>query len=291
MLLALIVAGSGGANAAGASAVLASSQPQAAQSASGPPSKAACVDAYRANQPLRRDGAYRAAIQHLLVCARDPCPAVLQTDCIVWLREAQALVPSILVKARRGTQADLADVRVTMDGVELAARLDGRAINVDVGEHELVFEHRGAPSVTKRLLIIEGEKARVVEVEFPVDPATPAASALLRPTGPIDTTISSRPIPWPVYALGGLAVVSLATSAGFGVAGIMRRGDLGECRPHCAPEEVDAAARLFRISDIALAASAVSLVGASVFFLARPTVQVTASPTPNGVGLSVGSVF
>ncbi|MDB4933552.1 MAG: uncharacterized protein JWP87_524 [Labilithrix sp.] len=223
------------------------------------PTKEQCVDAYKKNQQLRREGALREAIKELLVCARDPCPAVLQTDCVEWLRDANARLPSIVVKAHSAAASDLSDVSVTIDGAPLVARIDGRAIDVDAGAHTFVFAHPGSPSVEKKLLVVEGEKARVVDVDF-----APSA-ALTREPGEV-----RRPVPWTFYALGGFGLAALGVGATFGSLGLAGRSDLSMCSGSRCPQDRDAVAQKFLVADISYAAGAVSLVAATILFLTRP---------------------
>jgi hypothetical protein len=225
------------------------------------PTKEQCVDAYKSNQQLRRKGELRAAIKQLLVCARDPCPAVLQTDCVEWLRDANARLPSVVVKAHSG-RTDLSDVSVTIDGVPVVARLDGRAVDVDPGPRTFLFDHPGAPPIEEKILIIEGEKGRVVDIDFTPEP----------PSGnPPVTTI--RPVPWTVYALGGFGLAALGVGATFGTFGLVDRSALASCvGSHCADDR-DAVARKFLVADISYAVGAASLVAALVVYLTRPSYQ------------------
>ena len=237
------------------------------------PTKEECLDSYKKNQQLRREGALRESIKQLLVCARDPCPSVLQPDCIEWLRDASARLPSIVVKAHAGAASDLTDVSVTFDGAPLAALLDGRAIEVDPGAHMLVFTRPGARAVEKKLLLVEGEKGRVVDVDF-TRPAVLIAHAPL----PLDpgTNAPLRPVPWTFYALGGLGVAALGVGATFGTIGLGGRSDLRSCAgPRC-PDDKDAVARKFLVADIAFAVGAVAIVAATIVYLTRPSTRAPA---------------
>lgn len=241
------------------------------------PTKEQCVDAYKANQKLRRDGALRAAREQLLVCAADPCPPVLQADCIPWLKEVDELMPSVVVHAQIGG-VDTADVRVVVDGVELTRKLDGRPLDVDPGEHTFVFEHPGSPAVEQRVLVVERQKARLLEVVLP-EVARPAAA-----TRPAATT---RPVPALSIVLGGAAVGALAAGAVFGTIGLVERGDLGACKPTCAAHDIDVTRRKFLVADIAFAAGALAASAALVLWFVRPNVNVAVAPT----GASFSAAF
>lgn len=261
------------------------------------PTKDECVEAYKKNQSLRRDGRYREAIEQLLVCARDPCPAVLQTDCTSWLREARSLAPSIVVRPRAPGEADVTDVRVSMDGVEVASHLDGRPIEVDVGSHTFAFERPGSPRIEKKLLVVQGEQNRIVDVDFTPPapaPAAPPATAPSTPASAPETDAPQRPIPWTVYALGGAGAIALGTSAVFGLIGLSARQDLYRCKDAGCPDaDVDAVARKFRVADIALAAGVVLAGAAAIVYVTRPTSAPvsTVAIHASSVGWGLGATY
>jgi hypothetical protein len=185
----------------------------------------------------------------------------------------QSRVPTIIVKARAG-DAEVADVRVSMDGSELTPRLDGRAIEVDVGEHAFGFERPGAPRVEQKLLISEGEKGRVVEVAFPLATTTPSSPE--RRNASLPTIVPSSPeaspgrsTPWTVYLLGGIGVAAMGTFATFGAMGLSGRGDLSGCKPGCSSHRIDGVATQFAVADASLAVGAVALLGAGVVYMLK----------------------
>src|SRR5688572_20642579 len=91
--------------------------------------KDACFARHEDAQRERRQGRLLAARTGLLVCSGASCPAAIRADCIEWLAEVSRSLPSIVVNARaRG--ADLADVRVFIDGRQAVERLTGAALEV-----------------------------------------------------------------------------------------------------------------------------------------------------------------
>ena len=110
--------------------------------------KKACVDVHERAQELRQAGHLVAARDQLTTCSETPCPALIRTDCAQWLLEVDGIMPTIVLGARDAAGADLADVKVTCDGREIATRLDGRVVPIDPGEHVLHFEHDGSPPST-----------------------------------------------------------------------------------------------------------------------------------------------
>ena len=213
--------------------------------ASGEPTKDACVDAYRRNQPLRRDGRLLDATKDLVLCADEACPEIVRADCVTWLKETQALTPSIVVRGTAATRAG----RVSIDGVEAAQ--DGRSIEVDPGEHVVVVERPGASRVERRILVIGGEKDRVIDL----DPPPPVRS--------------SPRVPAHVYALGAAGAASLGIGAVFGAIGLRLRGELADCKPDCPDGRIDDVSGSFVTADVAFAVGGVSLAAALLLYLAR----------------------
>ena len=76
--------------------------------------------------------------------------------------------------------------------------------------------------------------------------------------------------------LGGLGLCALATSAGFGIAGFVERGELDDCKP-CSQGRIDDVRRTFIIGDVFLANGA-ALVTASIVLLVVGGNQSTADP-------------
>jgi hypothetical protein len=248
------------------------------------PTKEVCVDAYMASQKLRHDGALRAARERLLICARNPCPEVLQADCVGWLRDVEALIPSVIVKARLGGATDIFDVRVLVDGVELAPRLDGRAIEVDAGEHVFVFVHPDAPPVEKRLLIVEGERGRVIDVELS---PRPMASSPER----VAASVEGRRVSGTTYAFGAVGLGALAFGSVVGTLGLVARGDLAACRPGCPQEDIDAVSRRFLVADIALVVGVAAIGTAAWLYVRQPSTRIAAVPITGGAMVAIGRAF
>lgn len=216
-------------------AALATALPSVAQ-----PSKEECLDAYRVNQRLRHDGKLIEARQMLLVCARDPCPPALQKDCVDWLHELDDRLPSIVVGAT-DAHGDVQDVTVSIDGARFATRLDGRAIDVDPGPHHFKLEHRNDAPIERDLVVREGEKARRLDVRFgPVALVT------------TDNVVPRfhRPVRAPVIAVGLVGIASLATAAGFGIAGLSLRSNLDDCKPNCSDVRLSPVRTDFLVADV-----------------------------------------
>jgi hypothetical protein len=241
--------------------------------------KDACIDAYRQNQPLRRDGKLVLARSELLVCARSACPAALQRDCIEWLADVDARLPSVLLGATNAAGEDVADVHVTMDGREVTAELDGRPFQLDPGPHQFRFERAGAEAVVREIVAKEGEKARRIDVRL-----SPIA-------GPLPVPLPThRPVTWPTLSLAIAGAAGLTTAVVVGVTGVSERSSLDSCKPSCPEAKIAPVRTLFTIADVVGGVSIGVLGVATVLFVLRPSVpmgSVRVGISPTGASCAV----
>jgi len=167
---------------------------------------------------------------------------------------------------------DLVDVTVSFDGKKLTSKLSGMAINVNPGQHTLRFEHDGDGPIEKKVLIREGEKARVIKVQF-----EPSKTAVIPPKptsddGALGASGSSKTL---AYILGGVGVVGLGSFAYFGLTGSSQRSDLlGRCKGgacNLPQDQIDSrrssVKTKFLVADISLGVGIVSLGVATYLFL------------------------
>jgi hypothetical protein len=172
----------------------------------------ACVKASEEGQGQRDEGKYRAARKSFSECTRDGCPAVVVKFCAGWLQQMDDAMPSIVLGARDEKGRDLADVTVTLDGAQIASRLDGRPIDVDPGEHVLRFEREHASPVEQKLILRAGEKARVVTVALPADAADEAPGSDVAQQAP-----EPEPLMSTRHVTAGALLLGAAGAAGTGV--------------------------------------------------------------------------
>jgi hypothetical protein len=230
--------------------------------------KRACASAYERAQQLRRSGSLRASREQLLICAQDRCPDVARVDCVRWLREVDDAIPTLVVRARDPSGSDLADVRVFVDDVLLAPRLDGQPLVVDPGEHTLRLEHGDGPPLEQHLVVVMGEKNRIVAVTLPGEVPSLPRVAPVQPARP-EPSPPSR-FPTAAAILAGVGVIAAGVSTYFEVAGIGDRRHLfNTCAGHCSQSDVDFAYRELRAGDVAAGVALVSLAGAIWLYLAK----------------------
>jgi hypothetical protein len=246
--------------------------------------KQACTADYEAAQERRQKGALLASRDALRSCARLTCPQVIQKDCATWLEEVERAIPSVTIVAS-ADGVDAIEVEVKVDGVIAKKRLDGKPLDLDPGEHDFEFSHAGYPSVRMHILVAEGEQRRGIEVRFSSE------------TKHVQT-VTTRPVPSAVYALGAVSLVSAASFATFGVLALTERSHLRDsCSPFCTDDDTRSLRTKVLVADVSLAVAIASLGAATVFYVTRPSresprpMAIVAAPTTSGVAISLGGWF
>jgi hypothetical protein len=226
----------------------------------------ACLAASDKGQKERDDGHLLEARKQLLLCSRDVCPRLVRSDCEKWAGEVQERMPTVVFGARDARGADLLEVGVEIDGVKVAAKLDGRAIPVDPGEHHLRLSHEGDAAVEQTVVVREREKGRTIVVDFGGQPSQ-ATSTESSPPAAVE---GKHGPPIGAWVLGGVGAVGLGSFAYFGLTGAGDASNLrNTCAPRCSTSSVSDVRQKLLIADISLGAGVVSLtVGAILLFTA-----------------------
>lgn len=278
--------------------------------------KKACLGSYESSQELRRQGSLRGAREQFAICARPVCPKTLAADCTKWLEEVQSTMPTVVIEGRDASGGETIAIRVLLDGKPIAERLDGRAIEVDPGQHTFRFEY-GGEHREERLVIREGERNRKLLASFAK--ATPAPSATgERPAGPSSSLPTAaaapragsqaapapeetvaRPVRPATYALAGVSLLGFAGFAYFGLTGRSKAQSLErDCLPDCSDDQVQPLKTSYLLADIGLG---VGLLGgglAALTYALRPTQTTQAArvtfdilPSPRGGAAVLGGKF
>jgi hypothetical protein len=276
----------------GVVALLARSSVAPAQTPTGAPggseSKKACLVQHEAAQTFRRTGKLLEARDAILVCSREECPAVVRADCGDWLDEVSKTIPSVVIRTKSDDQ-DVFDVRVSLDGKLVTSHLDGNPIDLNPGPHALRFEYSNFAPITQEILVLEGEKNRVVAATFVK--VVPASKELLPkpPERESPTPIESyRPTPVLTYILGGVALAGVAGFAAFGLSGQEKKKALeSSCRPLCSNNDLQPVRTQFILADASLGIAIASVVGAGILYFTRPTRPLPASTSQGKAGRPV----
>lgn len=257
--------------------------PSAARAA--PPGKNQCFDAYEQAQRLRKDYKLRAAHEKLVTCAADSCPSFVRQDCSRWLGEVEASTPTIVVLAKHADGSAIDGATATLDGAPLADSLEGRAVPVDPGPHDLRCEANGVV-VQKHIVVAEGQKNQAFNITMDAPPpaAPPAAAApspAAAPPPPAAPPDAAAPpaaeearapatglerIPTATWVLGGVAAAGAVSFAVFGIMG----HSVQSCAPNCTQSQVDDLRRDYLIADVSWITGLLAAGAALYFALTAP---------------------
>lgn len=245
----------------------------------GAPARATpCLAANESAQDLMKSGKLKDARAALLVCARPSCNNVVRNDCERWLKEVDRDMPSIVVRAVDVRGRDLLGVRATIDGQ--AIELDGSPVAVDPGPHQIRVRAKSGDVAKEDALVAVGEKARVLQVRFPIAleqdgtrPKDPPSAIRPKTEGEPEAPTKAEPSMVPVYALGGIGLTALAVFGYFEIAGQSGYSDLesgcGRTAAKCSPQEIEAVRGQFVGAAISLGVSVVALAAAGILYLTR----------------------
>jgi len=232
-----------------------------------------CPDVAEAGQDLRAKNRLLDARKAFIRCSAEGCPGVVRADCRRWLDEVDALVPSLVVAARRDGN-DVVDARVTIDGklVEL-----GRPIELDPGPHVVrATRADGTGAVEQDVLVSAGAKGRNVVLELGAGkPSTRAPAAPEAP--PPDKPSLVGPLAAAGVGVAGLAVFGIFQ--GLGRAGISDLENGCDRTKSCTASDIDPVRTQFTVSAVGLGVGAVGLVVGGVwYFVAGRSASAGAPP-------------
>jgi hypothetical protein len=238
------------------------------------PTRQACVTAYEETQIAMRRSRLREARAALQTCLDEACPSPLRSDCAGWLKEVESRTPSVVVElvvdgapAREG--------KLFVDGQLREGGLDGRAMEVDPGNHAFRVETSSGKEGTADALVREGEKLKVVRITIGSAPQPAPQSAAPIPKEPPPPSITTRPVPIGVYAAGAVSALALAGFGVFAISGSGGKSDLDACKPECSQERIDDVHADFVRADVFLGVAVVALGVATYLYLTRPSVPAS----------------
>lgn len=271
------------------------------------PTKEQCISANEDAQTLRQKGHLQAARLQLLVCVRTSCPTAVRDDCAQRLNDIENAMPTIVFTAKGTGDVDLSDVKVTMDGVAIATRLDGGALTLEPGEHAFEFTAVGYPPVSKTLVMREGVKRRQEQILFasvvaPVQTAPAVIEPVNTPAAPApDVAPSSDGRRILSYVLGGAGIVGIGIGTIFG---LKAKSTYDDSADHCprGPASCDAdgvsggkdASTQATVSTISFIAGGALLASGIVLFVTAPKdggVTVAPAVGMTGAGLRLGATW
>jgi hypothetical protein len=248
--------------------------------------KKECVDAATLGQTRRDEGKLLAARDQMVRCARDEC-TVMKSFCARWLTEIEQQIPSVVVRVVDSDGTDRTDAKATVDGRPV--KLDGKPTLLDPGEHLLVIEAPSAPRKAQKVLLVDREKSRLINIQLPSKKQGQASST------PADT----GGIPTGVWVLGGIGVAALGTGTYFGLQARSQLEHLKtECSPDCPEERTKPGRTDALLADISFGVGAAAVVVAIMWAAFTPqdkapqkTGNATLDVRPVAGGWAIGTSF
>jgi hypothetical protein len=262
--------------------------------------KQECADAYEKTQSFRDGGQLIEARKQAVACSAPTCSVYMTKDCLQWVTEIDALLPTVVFTATDTAGASTLAVRIAVDGQALITQLDGTPVRLDPGEHVVRFEIDGADAIEQKVTIQASEKNRTLTASFKKSPPPPPPAPLpAPPPSPSPPPILTSPksdasqepaadgasVPVWAWVSGGAGLVSLGVSTVFGASALSAQnrlvtacgGDPARCPEHTQTETVPLAAQRTQDRNVFLGLAAAGVVGVGAAIIGIATAPSKAS--------------
>ena len=127
-----------------------------------PESVDACVDKYKSGLENEQAGHLKQARELFIRCAKASCGSPLRDECTTRFTQLSTDIPSIVPVVTDDAGNPQTDVEVRVDGERLTSSLDGHSFLLDPGVREFSFSREGRVFATQRLMIVQGQRNRLV---------------------------------------------------------------------------------------------------------------------------------
>jgi hypothetical protein len=243
---------------------------------------AAAADAVQSARASEQAGRVRAAVASYRICAAETACTALAPKCVARVRAMEEKLPSVVFLANDESGGALAEVQVTVDGQVVASKLDGRAMSIEPGLHDVAFVAPGGACASAKVMIADRQQDRVITVVLHPPPvAAPAPSVSIPAAAPrreadplaVREVPAAAPAgmghwamprsPWP-YVLAGAGLASVAAGAVLAVWGNEDNSRLeNECKPQCSLGSLQHVRNMYIAADVAYGTGGAGLVAAT----------------------------
>jgi hypothetical protein len=228
-----------------------------------------CLGKHTEGQELRRDGKLIESQDAFRQCSATACPSEIIRDCLGWLEEVSKQIPSVSF-AVTADGVNRADAQVFIDDVLVLEKLSGRAIDVNPGPHRVRVVLPPFAPFEEQVVFTEGDKFRVVDVQFASPRPAPEPLATTPGAAPARVEMD-RPVPVATYVFGGLGIAAAISGGAWGISNVALRSDMeDQCAPNCSDRSIEVLKQRALLADISWGVSIVSLATAATVYLLRP---------------------
>jgi hypothetical protein len=214
-------------------------------------------------------------------------------------------LPTVIPVVLDASGAPLVDVQVTLDGQPFTSRIDGRGLAVNPGVHEFSFSTSGEVFHSEKLLIVEGQRNRLLSVRWAGDavsasagsppsepapvgavptlaePRSLAPSSVMPPVTDLSVPTAEDPpshsLSALTYVVAGTGLAAIGTSLLLVYWGSHDNEKLNRCAPDCNPDSVRHIRRMYIASDITMGAGVAAL-GVATWLLVSDLTTDHAAP-------------
>jgi hypothetical protein len=222
---------------------------------------AACVESYEGGQILKKRARLKEAEQTLAKCMDEKCPGSLRKECAGWLDEIRGRMPSIVLQCEEPGAAPTKGVTISVDGSERKDVAFGRAFEIDPGEHrfEISWQEPKMDHSEKSQVVIEKQQ-QMVKLRCRTDVPEAPAKVIVKKTG----------VPTATLVVGGVGIAATIFGGVFLADGLLRRGDLNDCKGTCKADDVSRGKLSFLLADIGIGVGVAAIAVAGALWILAP---------------------
>jgi hypothetical protein len=260
----------------------------------------ACINNYKSGFEQEKSGHLLEARELFIRCSKSACGSPLRDECTMRFTQLGTDIPSVVPVVTSAAGKPVLDVEVQVDGRQLTSSLDGHSFIMNPGPHEFSFSRDGHIFATQSLLIVQGQRNRLIAASLQpaqaeetahaskakrteTDAAPPIAAAAgeniasappaasdrkdeAANAGGADLTLHTEPTPRrriPTLSLvtAGVGVAALGAGALLTSWGRKDTDLLGPCSPRCQQSSADHIHNLYLAADIAIGAGIAAFAG------------------------------
>lgn len=142
---------------------------------------AACVTNYKSGLDQEKSGHLLEARELFIRCSKSACGSPLREECTMRFTQLNVDIPSVVPVVTSAAGKPVLDVEVQVDGQRLASSLDGHSFTMNPGAHDFSFSKDGHIFATQSVLIVQGQRNRLIAASLASSESPPLVEETSRP--------------------------------------------------------------------------------------------------------------